>query len=124
VSADASTLGWTTVISSVFKEIQVIGWLCFGGSLVITGIEYCFMRHLENVGRTMAATSIGGGLIGSGMATVGIVGGTAASTLGPQVVHIIGWSEALGNHGGDLLLLGCFLGGAGWCWLRGRRHGR
>jgi hypothetical protein len=122
--AEASTLGWTTVVTSIFAEVRNIGFVCFAGGLVVAGIELIFHRHLDRLGSVMASIGVGGGLIGAGSAAaVGILGGAQGAQLVAQAVHVVGLSEAIGDIAGVLLYHGLLLGTLAGLWWTGKQHG-
>lgn len=120
--AHASTLGWTTVVKSVFDEIRMIGFICLGGGVTIAGIELFFRRHLDTLGNVMAAIGVGGGLVVAGSTFASSIGGASSAELLP-CVHVVTLTEALGDMTGVTLYYGGTLVTFGMLWWAGRHHG-
>ena len=119
----ASSLGWATMVTTIFQEIRLIGFACLGGAIVVAGIELLFHRHLERLGIVIASLGVGGGLIvGGATAALALTGG-AGATVDP-LVHVVGLDEALGTMAGELLYYGLLLGTLMRLWWEGRRYGR
>jgi hypothetical protein len=118
---EASTLGWATQITSVFGEMKAIAVIAVGIAILIAGMHILFRRHLQDLGESMAAIGVGGGLIAAviagGAGIMGLVAATPLSAVLTAPMPNAVWGMALG----DMLYCTVALGLPLWGYLRWRR---
>jgi hypothetical protein len=121
---EASTLGWSTLLTNVFGEMKAIAVIVIGMAILLSGMYIALRRHLQDLGESMTAIAVGAGLVGAVIAGgTGVLSLVAASPLHavltapmPNAV----WGMALG----DMLYSTVMLGVPLWGYLRWRRVAR
>jgi hypothetical protein len=98
---EASTLGWSTLLTNVFGEMKAIAVIVIGMAILLSGMYIALRRHLQDLGESMTAIAVGAGLVGAVIAGgTGVLSLVAASPLHavltapmPNAV----WGAALGH---------------------------
>ena len=96
--ADASSLGWVAMISSVATEVRAVGLVALGLAITMAGIRFFFRQRLDDLGETVTAFSVGGAFVGTGLTIAGtLLGFTAASPAAGLVAPTPPFLESLAS---------------------------
>jgi hypothetical protein len=117
----ASSLGWAAPITMVANEVRFIGFVIIGLALTLAGIYVALRRRMEELGDTLAAISVGGALIGGGIAATATLLGFAAGAPLLGVAVSPGMVESLATLVSFWAWHGPLLAGGVALWRRIRR---